>query len=85
MDAAEMIDDLRVAPVLRGARRRSAVSESAITEALLAIGGENGLLLQLQDSVSEIDINPLIVSADGAFACDARLILAKEARGEAAA
>ena len=85
VDAAEMIDDLRVAPVLRGARGRGAVAETAIVETLLAVGGANGLLLQLQDSISEIDINPLIVSAEAAFACDARLILTKEARGDAAA
>lgn len=83
VDAAEMIDDLRVAPILRGMRGRIAVAEAAIIETLLAVGGENGLLLQLQGCISEIDINPLIVTTEAAFACDARLILAKEARGDA--
>ena len=85
LDAAEMIDDLRIAPILRGARGRVAISESAVIETLLAVGGEGGLLLRLQDWVSEIDINPLIVSADAAFACDARIILTKEARADAVA
>ena len=77
IDAAEMIDDLRVAPILRGARGRSPLCEAAIVETLLAVGGKSGLLLQLQDSISELDINPLIVVADAAFACDARLILSE--------
>ena len=84
IDAAEMIDDLRIAPILRGARGRDPVCEPAIIETLLSIGGENGLLVQLQDSISEIDINPLIVAADAAFACDARFVLRGEVGGEAA-
>ena len=85
IDAAEMIDELRIAPILRGARGRAPVSEEAIVNTLLAVGGAGGLLLQLQDAVSEIDINPLIVSANEAIACDARLILSRETHGEAAA
>ena len=85
IDAAEMIDELRIAPVLRGARGRTAVSNDAIVGTLLAVGGPDGLLMRLEHAISELDINPLIVSADGAVACDARLVLSEGARGDAAA
>jgi succinyl-CoA synthetase beta subunit len=74
LDAQEMIDELRSAPLLRGARGQSPVSESAIVEALLAVGGPDGLLMQM-DEIAELDINPLMVSATGAVACDARVVL----------
>jgi len=76
-DVTEMIDDLRSAPILRGARGMPPVSEQAITGVLLAVGGADGLLMRLTEEIAELDINPLIVSEQGAFACDARLILSK--------
>jgi acetate---CoA ligase (ADP-forming) subunit beta len=75
IDGAEMLGELKAAPLLAGARGAEAVSQTAIIETLLAIGGENGLLTELSDVVSELDINPLIVSASGAVAADARFIL----------
>lgn len=78
-DAREMIDDLRGAPLLRGARGRALVDEARIVDALLAVGGEGGLLLALEDDIAELDINPFIVSAYGAVACDARIVPASGA------
>jgi acetyl-CoA synthetase (ADP-forming) len=77
-DAGEMIDDLRGAPLLRGARGREPVDESRIVEALLAVGGEAGLLMELENDLAELDINPLIVSPRAAIACDARIVLARK-------
>ena len=77
-DAAEMIDELRAAPLLRGARGRKPVDERRVVEALLAVGGESGLLVELEGELAELDINPLIVSADAAIACDARIVLSKK-------
>jgi acetyl-CoA synthetase (ADP-forming) len=76
-DAREMIDDLKGAPLLRGARGRHPVDEKRVVEALLAVGGEEGLLVENENQVAELDINPLIVSAEAAIACDARIVLAK--------
>ncbi|MEO8305577.1 MAG: acetate--CoA ligase family protein [Betaproteobacteria bacterium] len=75
-DAAEMIGALRGVAILRGARGRKHVDESLIVDALVKIGGKTGLLVALQREISEIDINPLIVSDDAAWACDARIVLA---------
>jgi acetyl-CoA synthetase (ADP-forming) len=75
-DAQEMIGELRGAPLLRGARGRPPVDEGRIVAALLAVGGEKGLLVELEGEIAELDINPLIVSPQAAVACDARIVLA---------
>lgn len=80
IDAAEMLDELQGAAVLRGARGATPVPDTILIDALMAIGGPNGLLMELADDVSELDINPLIVSPTGAVAVDARLILADRRR-----
>lgn len=82
-DAAEMIDDLQGAAVLRGARGGTLVPDSVLIDALMAVGGPDSLLVDLADEVSELDINPLIVSSNGAVAVDARVILADRRRDAA--
>ena len=74
-DAHEMIGGLRGARILAGARGGLAVPEAVIVDALMAIGGEGGLLLEMADDFAEVDINPLIVSPAGAVAVDARFVL----------
>ncbi|MGE0339613.1 MAG: acetate--CoA ligase family protein [Xanthobacteraceae bacterium] len=80
-DAAEMLSELRGAPLLRGARGRAPVSVDAVIDILLKIGGEKGLLTNSADEIAEIDINPVIVTAEGATAVDARFILQQTAKG----
>lgn len=75
IDAEEMIDDLKGAAILAGARGRKPASRAAIVEALLKVGGEGGLLMTHADDITEADINPLIVSETTAVAVDARFIL----------
>ena len=76
LDAAEMLDELKGVALLDGARGRVRASREAIIDVLLKIGGDNGLLMRHVDDFTEADINPLIVSADGAVAVDARFVLA---------
>jgi acyl-CoA synthetase (NDP forming) len=76
LDAEEMLDDLKGAAVLKGARGRKPASRDAIIDVLLKVGGEEGLLMRHADDFKEADINPLIVSETGAVAVDARFILA---------
>ena len=75
-DALDMLASLKTAPILDGARGKPALDKNAVVDALLAIGGTNGLLLRHADTVEELDINPLIVSKSGLVAVDARVLLA---------
>ncbi len=75
LDAEEMLDELKGAAILKGARGRKPVSRAAIIDVLLKVGGENGLLMRHADDIKEADINPLIVTENGAVAVDARFIL----------
>ena len=77
-DARAMLRELRGAALLAGARGRPPVSEDAIVDALLRIGGADGLLITHGEAFDELDINPLIVSADRAVAVDARFILSSD-------
>jgi len=78
LDAGEMLDELKGAALLRGARGRKPVSREAVVDVLLKVGGEGGLLMTHGDEIAEADINPLIVSEHGAVAVDARFVLAKK-------
>jgi succinyl-CoA synthetase beta subunit len=82
IDAEEMLDELKGAALLRGARGRKPASREAIIDALLRIGGEDGLLLRHAQDIAEADINPLIVSDEAAVAVDARFVLTKGVSGE---
>jgi acyl-CoA synthetase (NDP forming) len=74
-DAVAMLDDLRAAPLLDGARGGSMASRDTIVDVLLKVGGLEGLLYREQAEILELDINPLIVSESGAVAADARIVL----------
>jgi acyl-CoA synthetase (NDP forming) len=73
--AHEMLAELKGRVLLQGARGEAAVDEAALLDAMVAIGGATGLLMTLADDIAEVDLNPVIVSAKGAVAADARFIL----------
>ena len=77
-DAEDMLDELKGAPLLRGARGRKPVSRTAIIDVLLKVAGDDGLLMTHAQDIAEADINPIIVSDHGAVAVDARFVLTKE-------
>jgi acyl-CoA synthetase (NDP forming) len=77
-DAEDMLDELKGAAILKGARGRKPVSRKAIIETLLRVGGEGGLLMEHAADIQEADINPLIVAESGAVAVDARFLLTKK-------
>jgi len=76
LDAQEMLGELKGAAVLKGARGGKPVSQDAIIDVLLKVGGENGLMMRHAGDIKEADINPLIVNESGAIAADARFVLA---------
>lgn len=73
-DAGSMLDELKGAALLKGARGREALDRQALIDILIKIGGADGLIVQ-QGEIAEIDINPIIAYADGLAAVDARFIL----------
>jgi acyl-CoA synthetase (NDP forming) len=79
-EAVEMVHELKAAPLLLGARGRAPVDIMALVRILLAVGGPDGILVAHADTIREIDLNPVLVSAEGAVAVDARIILTAKAR-----
>jgi acyl-CoA synthetase (NDP forming) len=80
-DAAELIDGLRGRQLLAGGRGRPAIDRTALIRLLLAVGGADGIAMALGDRLGEFELNPVIATADGVIAVDARLI---ESAGAAA-
>ncbi|HZU90740.1 MAG TPA: acetate--CoA ligase family protein, partial [Stellaceae bacterium] len=74
-DAPAMLGELRGRAALAGRRGGVRADEDAICDALLRLGGHDGLFSLLADEIAEIDVNPLIVSQNGAVAADARIVL----------
>jgi hypothetical protein len=65
------IDQLKVRPLLDEARGRPAVNVDALAETLSKF---SAMCAALQGSVTEIDVNPLIVGPDGCIAVDALIV-----------
>ncbi len=70
--ALRMVDSLRARPMLDGLRGAPRVSVEALVSALTAL---SQLAVELSDHIGALDVNPLIVSAHGAVAVDALLVL----------
>jgi acetyltransferase len=73
-EAAEMLAELRMAPVLRGVRGKPPVDLPALAE---AISRFSALAVDLPD-LAEIELNPLMAGAEGVVAVDARASLVAE-------
>ncbi len=71
-EAAELLRSLRGAPLLDGARGRPALAVSAAAGVLSALSQAAAR----RPEIAEVEINPLLVTADEALGLDARIILA---------
>lgn len=78
IDAKEMIEELRGAALLKGARGGVSVPDSVLIDTLLAIGGAKGLLVELADLIKELDINPILASECDVTALDARIVFSED-------
>jgi len=70
--ALEMLEDLRGAAVLGGARGRPEADRGALAAVLVQLGE---LALDLGDRLLALDVNPLFALSDGALAGDALVVL----------
>jgi acetyl coenzyme A synthetase (ADP forming)-like protein len=69
VDVAEMVNEMRGAPLLRGYRGAPVADEAALHDVLLRISA----LIDACPGIQELDINPLKVLPTGACALDARI------------
>lgn len=81
-DAEALIDEVRSAKLLRGLRGAAPADRAALVDAIVRIGR----LAAEHEEIVELDVNPLIVLAEGegAVAVDARVILAAPILSDAA-
>ncbi|WP_254544055.1 acetate--CoA ligase alpha subunit [Halomarina pelagica] len=70
-EAAGMVDDIRAAPLLRGARGREPVDEGSVVEVIQRLSQ----LVTDFPAILELDVNPLVATPDGATAVDIRLTI----------
>ncbi|MGW3468406.1 acetate--CoA ligase family protein [Saccharopolyspora sp. NPDC000995] len=82
-DAEELVERFPGAALLDGARGNAPADRTALVNLLLAVAGEGGLGSRFGDSLAEFECNPVVATADGAVALDARLILEPEATQQA--
>ena len=71
-DAPAMIEGLKAHRLLEGYRGAAPVDRGKLTETLRAF---SALVMELEDRIESIDINPLLCSADRCVVADARIIL----------
>ncbi|HEX4811636.1 MAG TPA: GNAT family N-acetyltransferase [Nonomuraea sp.] len=71
-DATDMIGELRCAPLLRGYRGSPPLDVQSLADQVRRIGR----LLEDLPQVAELDLNPVIVTPDGATTVDARIRVA---------
>jgi acetyltransferase len=72
LEARRMLEALRLAPVLHGARGRRPVALDAIADAVARLS----VLVAAVPGIVEIEVNPLVATPDGVMGIDARGVLA---------
>jgi len=76
VDAAEMVNQMKGAPLLRGFRGAPRADEAALRDVLLRMSA----LLESCPDIQEVDINPLKVLSRGVCALDARIRVERRPR-----
>jgi acyl-CoA synthetase (NDP forming) len=71
--AEELLRSLRAAPLLLGARGRAPVDLRSAAEAIAALSR----VAAERPAIAEVEVNPLLVTPEGAVGLDARLVLEK--------
>jgi len=66
-----MLEQLRIAPLLAGARGAAPVDRAAIYGLLRALS----VIAEEHPRVSELDLNPVVATPEGCFAVDARIVV----------
>lgn len=78
--ARRMLEDLKIWPLLKGYRGKSPVDIDKLIEVIIRLS----YLAADYPEITELDINPLTVSAEGVFALDSRIVVDLEMIGKPA-
>ena len=70
-DALDMIGEIRAQPLLNGARNRPVLDRGELAEICVRISD----LVERCPDISELDLNPLVITTKGLVAIDARVIV----------
>ncbi|WP_232701645.1 acetate--CoA ligase family protein [Halobacterium wangiae] len=73
-EAREAIEELTAAELLAGYRGREPADVDALAEVVAAVGD----LVAAHEEISEVDVNPVLATGDGAVALDALVVLGGE-------
>jgi len=71
-DAEQMIDEISASAILDGVRGQAPADKAAIKSAILKVSE----FVEANPDVRELDLNPMMIYADGAIAVDARIVIA---------
>ena len=77
-EARSMIDELAGARLLTGYRGRPPADLDSLADVVVAVGD----LLADREEVAEVDVNPVLATADGALALDALVVLSAGEDGQ---
>ncbi|MCA1770376.1 MAG: acetate--CoA ligase family protein [Halomonas sp.] len=78
-DAEEMVEQIKAKKILAGVRGEKAVDKTALIDLLLKVSR----IVEAYPALSELDLNPVIVNADGYAVVDARVIVEKNQEADA--
>lgn len=70
-DALDMIDEIRAQPLLDGARNRPVLDRDELAGLVVRISN----LVEASPDITELDLNPLVITERGLVAIDARVIV----------
>jgi acetate---CoA ligase (ADP-forming) len=73
-DAGEMVEQIKARKILGGVRGEKAVDKAALVDLLLKVSR----IVEAYPALSELDLNPVIVNADGYAVVDARVIVERD-------
>lgn len=72
-EALEMIENLKIFPILQGIRGEQGIDMKALVKTIVKLSQ----LVLIAPEIAELDINPVMASADGLIAVDARIRIQK--------
>lgn len=77
-EARALVERGRTGQLLKGRPGSQPLATASLVEVVMALAGPDGVAQELGEELAELECNPVRVTATGAVALDARLVLAQE-------